>query len=72
MPLDVKVAGQTEPVFERIEKEWGQLDFLVHSIAFSPKGALHGRVVDVDARAFSPPWTCRAGRSCAWRIWPSR
>src|SRR5712691_23338 len=44
MPLDVGVAVQFEGVFERIEKEWGQLDFLVHSIAFSPKEALHGRV----------------------------
>ncbi len=49
MPLDVGIAGQTEAVFERIEKEWGQLDFLVHSIAFSPKEALHGRVIDVEA-----------------------
>ena len=39
-------------MFERIEKEWGQLDFLVHSIAFSPKEALHGRVVDVDRDGF--------------------
>ena len=39
MPLDVGVAGHTKAVFERIEKEWGQLDFLVHSIAFSPKEA---------------------------------
>ena len=44
MPLDVGAPGQTEAVFERIQKEWGQLDFLVHSIAFSPKEALHGRV----------------------------
>ena len=47
MPLDVTVQGQTEQVFERIEKEWGKLDFLLHSIAFSPKEALHGRVIDV-------------------------
>jgi enoyl-[acyl-carrier protein] reductase I len=47
MPMDVMVEGQTEQVFERIEKEWGQLDFLLHSIAFSPKEAL--------------PWT-RGGR----------
>src|SRR4029078_6767993 len=40
MPLDVRVEGQMEAVFERIKKEWGQLDFLVHSIAFSPKEAL--------------------------------
>ena len=52
MPLDVMVEGETEKVFERIKKEWGQLDFLLHSIAFSPKGALHGRVVDVDREGF--------------------
>src|SRR6185437_15309445 len=52
MPLDVGIAGQTEAVFERIEKEWGQLDFLVHSIAFSPKEALHGRVIDVKRDGF--------------------
>src|SRR5512143_4235942 len=40
MPLDVMVSGQTEAVFEQIAKQWGQLDFLVHSIAFSPKEAL--------------------------------
>jgi len=37
MPLDVNTEGQLEQVFERIQKEWGQLDFLLHSIAFSPK-----------------------------------
>ena len=52
MPLDVGIEGQTEAVFERIEKEWGQLDFLVHSIAFSPKEALHGRVIDVSRDGF--------------------
>jgi enoyl-[acyl-carrier protein] reductase I len=52
MPLDVRVEGQTEAVFERIEKEWGRLDFLVHSIAFSPKDALCGRVVDVSRDGF--------------------
>src|SRR3974390_973033 len=52
MPLDVTVEGQTEQVFERIAKEWGQLDFLLHSIAFSPKEALHGRVIDVGRDGF--------------------
>ena len=36
MPLDVNTEGQTEQVFERIKKDWGQLDFMLHSIAFSP------------------------------------
>ena len=52
LPLDVMVEGQMEHVFDEIKKEWGQLDFLLHSIAFSPKGALHGRVIDVDREGF--------------------
>jgi hypothetical protein len=39
-------------VFERITKDWGKLDFVVHSIAFSPKDALQGRVVDVSREGF--------------------
>jgi enoyl-[acyl-carrier protein] reductase I len=53
LPLDVGVPGQMEAVFERIDQEWGQLDFLVHSIAFSPKEALQGRVVDVPREGFA-------------------
>jgi enoyl-[acyl-carrier protein] reductase I len=52
MPLDVRIPGQMEAVFERITKEWGKLDFVVHSIAFSPKDALQGRVVDVSREGF--------------------
>jgi enoyl-[acyl-carrier protein] reductase I len=52
MPLDVRVPGQMEAVFERIAKDWGKLDFAVHSIAFSPKDALQGRVVDVSRDGF--------------------
>jgi len=52
MPMDVNAEGQTEQVFEQIEKQWGRLDFVVHSIAFSPKDALQGRVVDVSRDGF--------------------
>jgi enoyl-[acyl-carrier protein] reductase I len=52
MPLDVNVPGQMEAVFDAISKKWGKLDFVVHSIAFSPKDALHGRVVDVKRDGF--------------------
>jgi enoyl-[acyl-carrier protein] reductase I len=52
MPLDVQVPDQMEKVFERIKEEWGQLDFVVHSIAFSPREALHGRVIDVKRDGF--------------------
>jgi enoyl-[acyl-carrier protein] reductase I len=53
MPLDVAVSGQMEAVFRRIADEWGTLDFFVHSIAFSPKSALGGRVVDVPRDGFA-------------------
>ena len=52
MPLDVNEPGQMEAVFERIATEWNRLDFVVHSLAFSPKAALHGRVVDVPRDGF--------------------
>ena len=34
LPLDTRVPGQMEAVFESISKTWGRLDFVVHSIAF--------------------------------------
>jgi enoyl-[acyl-carrier protein] reductase I len=52
LPLDVSVPGQLEAVFERVAKQWHELDFLLHSIAFSPKDTLHGRVVDVPRDGF--------------------
>ena len=52
MPLDMRVPGQLEAVFNRISEEWGRLDFVIHSIAFSPKEALQGRVVDVPREGF--------------------
>lgn len=52
LPLDVNVPGQMEAVFDTIARQWGHLDFVVHSIAFSPKEALQGRVVDVERDGF--------------------
>ncbi len=52
MPLDVRIAGQMEAVFDRIKRDWGRLDFVVHSIAFSPRETLAGRVIDVPRDGF--------------------
>ena len=52
MPLDVRVPGQFEAVFDRIGKDWENLDFVVHSIAFSPKDTLGGRVTDAPREGF--------------------
>ena len=53
MPLDVSVPGQLEAVFERIGEEWGQLDSLVHSIAFAPKEDFQGGLLDCSAEGFA-------------------
>ena len=52
LPCDVREEGQLESVFEEIEKHWGKLDFLLHSIAFAPRDDLHGRVVDCSSEGF--------------------
>jgi enoyl-[acyl-carrier protein] reductase I len=52
MPMNVQQAGQLEAVFARIAKDWGRLDFLVHSIASAPKETLRGRVVDASRDGF--------------------
>lgn len=51
-PCDVREPGQLEAVFERIEAEWGKLDFLLHSIAFAPREDLHARVTDCSRDGF--------------------
>ena len=53
MPLDVAKPGELEAVFQQIEREWGQLDILVHSIAFAPKADLQGGLIDCSAEGFS-------------------
>src|ERR1700728_3098206 len=53
LPCDVRIPGQLEAAFERVRTEWGQLDFLLHAIAFAPADDLHGRVVDCSAAGFS-------------------
>lgn len=52
MPLDLRIEGQLEAVFARIEKEWGRLDFVLHSIAYAPKEDLQGRVTDCSKAGF--------------------
>lgn len=53
LPCDVREPGQLEGVFAAIEREWGRLDFVLHSIAFAPREDLHGRVVDASAAGFA-------------------
>ena len=52
LPLEVRDAAQMDALFAAVEKAWGRLDILVHSIAFAPKEALQGRVVDCPRDGF--------------------
>ncbi|SAL12945.1 enoyl-(acyl carrier protein) reductase [Caballeronia choica] len=53
MPLDVSRPGDLEAVFEGIEKTWGTLDMLVHSIAWAPLEDLQGGLLNCSADGFA-------------------
>jgi len=53
MPLDVSKPGELEAAFERIAKDWGSLDILVHSIAWAPKDDLQGGLLSCSAEGFA-------------------
>jgi enoyl-[acyl-carrier protein] reductase I len=50
---DVSDNSSILKLFAKIEKEWGQLDFLVHAIGFSDKAELRGRYVDTSLENFN-------------------
>ena len=52
LDCDVSSEENLDSVFDTLEKEWGQLDFLVHAIAFSDKEELKGRYVDTSLKNF--------------------
>lgn len=52
-PCDVRVPGQLEAVFERIAKDWGRLDFVLHSIAFAERDDLHASVMNCSQEGFA-------------------
>ena len=52
MPLDVTVPGQMDAVFAEIEKQWGELDGLIHSLAFCPIEDLHAPISECSREGF--------------------
>ncbi|GAA4341210.1 enoyl-ACP reductase FabI [Pigmentiphaga soli] len=53
LPLDVEREGQLEAVFDAVARQWGRLDFALHSIAYAPREDLQRRVVDTSAAGFA-------------------
>lgn len=49
---DVADMAALDTAFERLEKSWGGLDFVVHAIGFSDKSELRGKYVDTSLDNF--------------------
>jgi len=53
LPCDVTDPKSIDAAFAHLQKEWGELDFLVHAIAFSNKDELRGRYLDTSLDNFT-------------------
>ena len=49
---DVTNQEEVEAAFKTVKKQFGKLDFLIHSIAFAPREALEGDFVTTSREAF--------------------
>jgi len=52
IPCDVSVDGDIENLFQHIKQTWGDLDFVVHSLAFSDKNELVGDYCQTSRQNF--------------------
>ncbi|MDQ2747502.1 MAG: enoyl-ACP reductase [Acidobacteriota bacterium] len=52
VPCDVSNQAEVDAAFATVEREFGKLDFLIHSIAFAPKEALEGEFLMTSREAF--------------------
>jgi enoyl-[acyl-carrier protein] reductase I len=52
LPCDVTKQEEVDETFRRVASEFGQLDFLIHSIAFAPREALEGEFLSTTRDAF--------------------
>lgn len=53
LPLDFAQPGQLESVLRAVERQWGRLDIVVHSVAFAPKADLHAGLLTCSAESFA-------------------
>ena len=52
-PLDVTKEDEIIALRDNIQKDYGNIDFIVHAVAFAPKEALTGKFVNVTKDAFT-------------------
>lgn len=53
VPCDVQNDGQIEAMFQSVAEQWGQLDILIHCLAFADKEGLTGNFTDISRAAFT-------------------
>lgn len=53
LPCDVTNDAEISSVFERIGREFGRLDCMVHSVAYAPREDLEGDFIDTSRAGFS-------------------
>jgi len=72
LPCDVTDEESMDKVFETLEKEWGNLDFLVHAIGFSDKNELRGKYLDTSPANFALTMnvSCYSFTALAKRAYP--
>ncbi len=73
MPMDVTSDDQIDAVFRTLDKEWDELDVILHSIGFAPRDQMSGEYLDTvnregsriahDISSYSFPALVKAGRS---------
>ena len=52
VPCDVSNQAEVDAAFDAVQKKYGRLDFVVHSIAFAPREALEGEFIATTREAF--------------------
>ncbi len=52
-PCDVNDLASVDAVFDEIKTKWGQIDFVVHALAFSDRRELAGRYADTTRENFT-------------------
>jgi len=50
LPLDVTRDAEIAAVFAALQKQWGSIDIVVHSIGFAPRELLAGKYIDTVTR----------------------
>ncbi|HYW09156.1 MAG TPA: enoyl-ACP reductase [Longimicrobium sp.] len=52
MDLDVRDDAQIAAVFEALREKWGQIDFVLHSVAYAPKAAMANAFLETQREDF--------------------